>query len=158
MVRPLPALWLAALLAVAAAGCGKPVDLKQSVHVTDISSGWFDMGVVDGKNKLVPSVTFRIVRDPGTKLSTLSLNVVFRLSGEQEDRDDVFVQAVDFQGDSTAPITVRSQYGYTGEQPRAEMLRHSEFRDMDARIFARQTSAQWVPLADVKVTRQLLAH
>lgn len=157
-MRPLSTLWLTVLLAAAVAGCGKPVDLKQALHLTDVSSGWFDMGVVEGKNKLVPSITFRIVRDPGTELSSLALNVVFRISGEQEDRDDVFVQRVDFQGDSTAPITVRSQYGYTGEQPRAEMLQHTEFRDMEARVFARQTSAQWVPLGDVKVTRRLLVR
>lgn len=151
---------LAGLLAAAllSAGCGRPADLQQVLRITDVSSGWFDAGVVDGKNKLVPSVTFRISKTPGTRLSSVALNVVFRISGETEDRDDVFVQRLDFQGDTTAPITVRSEYGYTGEQARAQMLAHSAFRDMEAKVFARQTSAQWIALQDVKVERRLLTR
>jgi hypothetical protein len=146
--------------ALSAAACGKAVDLKQATQVTDVSTGWFDAGIQDGKNKLVPSVTFRIHKNPGTDLSSLSLNVVFHLTGEQEHWDDVFVQRVDFTGDSTAPITLRSKFGYTGDPPqtRAEMLKNSQFRDMEAQIFAKQSSSQWVELHDVKIVRQLLTQ
>ncbi|MEN3339344.1 MAG: hypothetical protein V7647_3020 [Acidobacteriota bacterium] len=151
-----------ALLAstLSSAACGKAIDLKQATQVTDVSTGWFDAGIQDGKNKLVPSVTFRIHKNPGTDLSSLSLNVVFRLTGEQEHWDDVFVQRVDFTGDSTAPITVRSKFGYTGDPPqtRAEMLKNSQFRDMEAQLFAKQSSSQWVELHDVKIVRQLLTQ
>lgn len=140
--------------------CGKAVDLKQATQITDVSSGWFDAGIQDGKNKLVPSITFKINENPGTDLSSLSLNVVFRIAGEQEHWDDVFVQRVDFSGDATAPITVRSQFGYTGDPPqtRADMLKNSQFRDMEAQIFAKQSSSQWVELHDVKIVRQLLTQ
>jgi hypothetical protein len=151
-----------ALLAAAlsSASCGKAVDLKQTTQVTDVSTGWFDAGIQDGKNKLVPSVTFRIHKNPGTDLSSLSLNIVFRLTGEQEHWDDVFVQRVDFSGDATAPITVRSKFGYTGDPPqtRADMLKNSQFRDMEAQLFAKQSSSQWVELHDVKIVRQLLTQ
>ncbi len=157
-MRPFKTSLLAALLALVSAGCGKPPDLKQATHLTDVSSGWYDVGVKDGQNKLVPSVTFRIARNPGTDVSSLALNVAFKIVGEADSSEDVYVQSVDFSGDSTAPITVRSNFGYTGEQPRAEMLSHSQFRDMEARVFAKQSSSQWVPLGDVKIDRQLLTH
>jgi hypothetical protein len=149
---------LASALLVTA--CGKAVDLKQTTQITDVSSGWFDAGIVDGKNKLVPSITFKINKNQGTDISSLSLNVVFRVTGEQEHWDDVFVQRVDFNGDGTAPITVRSQFGYTGDPPqtRADMLKNSQFRDMEAQIFAKQSSSQWVELHDVKIVRQLLTQ
>lgn len=157
-MRPFATMCVAALLAVAAAGCSKPVDLKQSVRLTDVSSGWFDAGVTNGQNKLVPSITFRIARNPGTDLSALALNVAFRFTGDEDSSEDVYVQRVDFAGDSTAPITVRSNFGFTGEQPRAEMLTHSQFRDMEARVFAKQNSSQWIALGDIKVVRQLITH
>ena len=78
-----------------------------------------------------------------------------------EEHDDVFVQRVDF-GDNgqTEPVTVRGTSGYTAEPPqsRADMLKHSSFRDMDAEIFARQSSSQWVSLHKVRIARELIAH
>jgi hypothetical protein len=161
-MRSLATLVVFALLASAlsSAACAKPVDLKQATQITDVSTGWFDAGIQDGKNKLVPSVTFRIRKNPGVELSSLSLNVVFKGIGEQDHRDDVFVQKVDFNGDATDPITVRSQFGYTGDPPqsRAEMLKNSQFRDMEAQIFAKQSSSQWVELHGVKIARLLLTQ
>ena len=149
---------LAAIVLLAAA-CGGGVDLKQTVQVTDVTTGWYDAGIVDGKNKLVPSVTFKLRKPSGTSLSTVSLNVFFRkVSGE--DHDDVFVQQVDFTGDESAPVTVRSQTGYTGDPPqsRADMLKHTGFVDMDVEIFGRQSSSQWVSLHKARIARQLLTN
>jgi hypothetical protein len=148
------------LMCAAASACSKPVDLKQATEITDVSSGWFDAGIQDGKNKLVPSLTFRIKKKGDVDLSSLSLNVVFKIDGEQDHSDDVFVQRVDFNGDTTPPITVRSKFGYTGDPPqsRAEMLKNSQFRDMEAEIFAKQGSSQWVELHRVKIARQLVTQ
>src|SRR3954447_4122634 len=161
-MRARASLVVAGVLAVAVlvSACGKAIDLKQTTRITDVSSGWFDAGIQDGKNKLVPSITFKILKNQGTDLSSLSLNIVFRVTGEQDHWDDVFVQRVDFSGDATAPITVRLQFGYTGDPPqtRADMLKNSQFRDMEAQIFAKQSSSQWVELHDVKIVRQLLTQ
>jgi hypothetical protein len=140
--------------------CSPRVDLKQALQVTDVSTGWFDAGVVEGKNKLVPSVTFTLRKPPEVSLSSASLNVVFRKDNGEE-HDDVFVQRVEFGGnDQTQPIVVRAATGYTGDPPqsRADMLKNSQFRDMDAEIFARQSSSQWVSLHKVRVTRELITR
>ena len=151
---------LFALTLATLTSCSPQVDLKQTLQVTGVTTGWYDFGVVDGKNKLVPSVTFKLTRPADVNLSTVSLNVVFR-KDTGEEHDDVFVQRVDFGGNGqTEAVTVRGTSGYTAEPPqsRADMLKHSSFRDMDAEIFARQSSSQWVSLHKVRIARELIAH
>jgi hypothetical protein len=151
---------LVAVLAALISACGPPVDLKQSLQVTDVSSGYFDAGVQAGKNKLVPSVTFKLKKGADVKLSSVSLNVGFLFAGTTDHADDVYVQSVPFEATETKPITVRTQWGYTGDPPqsRAEMLTNSQFRDMEVQIFAKQSSSQWIELQRVPVTRQLLTQ
>jgi hypothetical protein len=160
MMRRSARLLFLALAACALHACGKPVDLKQALQVTDVSTGWFDAGIVDGKNKLVPSLTFKLKKNGGVDLSSVSLNLTFTFAGDQDHTDDVFVQRVDFQGQETQPITVRTNWGYTGDPPqtRADMLKNSHFRDMDVQIFAKQSSSQWVELHRVRIARQLLTQ
>jgi hypothetical protein len=158
--RHLAAVLLVALAAALPPGCGAPVDLKQAVQVTDVSTGWFDAGIVEGRNKLVPSVTFKLRKNADVNLSSISLNVSFVFVKDTDPNDDVFVQNIPFEGAETTPLTVRSKVGFTGDPPqtRAEMLTNSNFRDMDARIFAKQSSSQWVELQRVRIARQLLTH
>ena len=155
-----PAFAVLSLIGFLASGCGPRVDLKQALQVTDVSSGWFDAGIQGGKNKLVPSVTFKLKKNADVNLSSVSLNLTFMFTGSQDHIDDVYVQSVPFESTETAPIVVRTQWGYTGDPPqtRAEMLKHSQFRDMEVQIFAKQSSSQWVELQRVSVTRQLLTQ
>jgi len=148
------------VFAACASACGKPVDLKQALQVTDVSSGWFDAGIQNGKNKLVPSVTFKLKKHADVNLSSVSLNVAFMFAGSSDHADDVYVQSVAFEGNETKPVVVRTQWGYTGDPPqtRAELLKNSQFRDMEASIFAKQSSSQWVELQRVPITRQLLTQ
>jgi hypothetical protein len=162
---PLPACLLLAAL-VAAAACSRSVDVKQALEVADTSSGWFDAGIVDGKNKIVPSVTFRLKKKPDADLSGIALNVVFRHPAPaganlEEDWDEVFIQRAEFKdADQTEPLTVRPEKGYTGDPPqsRLDILRHSQFRDVRARIFAKYSSSQWVEIGAVDVQRQLIVR
>lgn len=154
---------LAAALAswlIASWGCGPPVELQQVLQVTDLAGGYFDAGIVDGRNKLQPTVSFRIVRQ-GDRPNTISLNVHFRkiVGNELEEFDEVYMQTVEFtEGNRTGLITARPDAGYTGEQPRAEMLKHSQFQDMRILIFARQSSSNWVELATFDLPRQVLTR
>jgi hypothetical protein len=155
----LPGFFLVAL-SVTAAGCSRPVDVKQAVQVDDLSGGWFDAGIVNGKNKLVPSISFRVKLRTSQTVRPLSLNVLFRtVDGQESSIDqDVFVQSVAFEGDSTKPIVVRPDAGYVGEgeQSRDQILHHSQFRDMRAVIFAKHSSSNWVEMARYDIPRQLL--
>ena len=150
---------LAAAIMLLVACAGSP-DLKQSLQVTDVATGWFDAGVVDGKNKLVPSVTFSLRNTSDATIDTAALNVVFKNLATGEEHDSIFVQRVDFENKQTRPITIRSQTGHTGDPPqtRAEMLKHSNFQDMEVVLFIRQSSSQWVELHKARVERQLLTR
>jgi hypothetical protein len=161
----LAATGLLSLVLAAAASCSKPVDFKSTLQVTDVSGGWYDAGIVEGKNKLVPTVTFRIRKPADVRLRSLSLNVHFKrivdpskpgLEGEEE-ADEVFLQTVDFaDGTQTALLPVRAPTGFTGEQARAEMLQHSQFKDFRARVFAKQSSTTWVELLTFDIPRTIL--
>lgn len=156
-IVPLLVVWFTAL---ALGACGERVDLREVVQVTDVSSGWFDAGVQNGMNKLVPSVTFKLKKTRDVDFSALSLNLTYKLVGSTENSDDVFVQNVPFEGSETAPIVVRTKWGYTAAPPqtRAEMLENSHFSDVEVQIFAKQSSSQWVELQRVKIARQLLTE
>jgi hypothetical protein len=149
-------------LALVSAGCQKPADLKQALQITDVSTGWFDAGIVAGRNKVVPSVTFTLKKTPGFDLPWVSLNGVFSMvDGQPSDLDDdIYVQRVDFTGDQTAPITIQGTTGYTGDPPqsRADLLRHTQFRDMKVKVFVKQSSSQWVQLNETPIVRQLLTR
>jgi len=154
-----------------AAGCSKPVDLKQALQVTDVITGYHDAGVVGGKNKIVPSITFRLKKNTSDSLRPLSLNVVFKKlpapgtavppgSPEEADWDDKFVQSVPFDDNQTKTLTFRSEPGFTAEPPqtRADILQHRLFQDVRIHIFAKHSASQWVEIASFDVPRQLLAQ
>lgn len=143
------------------AGCSDPVDLKQAVEVTDVTSGWFDAGVVEGKNKIVPSVSFRIRKKTNVDVRPLALNLVFNhADGSASSFEDIYLARVPLESGETEVITARSKNGYTADPPqtRADMLKNSTFRDVAIQIFAKQSSAQWVELQRVTVQRQILTR
>jgi hypothetical protein len=162
--RGLVALSLPALALVASAACSPSYDFKQVLKVTDLSGGWYDYGIVDGKNKLVPSLSFRIQKAPEVRLQSIAVNVHFKKimspdRKEESELDEVFLQRVEFsEGNQTPLLTVRPEHGYTGDPPqtRAEMLEHSQFQDVRGRIFAKQSSTTWVELASYDNPRVLI--
>src|SRR6476660_3219250 len=117
----IPVAVVAAVLSagLAAAGCSKPVDLKQALQVTDLTGGYHDAGVVGGKNKIVPSVTFRLKKRSADSIRPLSISVSFKQlpaagtavppgSSSESDWDEKFVQSVAFDADVTAPLTFKT--------------------------------------------------
>jgi hypothetical protein len=156
----------AALLAgavLSAVSCGPTIDYKQALQVTDLAGGWHDAGIVDGKNKLVPSISFRIHKPADARIRSLAINVIFkRISPDkkaEEELDEVFLQTVEFsEGNQTPLLTVRPEHGYTGDAPqtRAEILQHSQFWDGRAIVFVKQSSTTWVDLIRYDVPRVLL--
>jgi hypothetical protein len=163
----------AALLAVAllATGCSKPVDLKQVLQMTDVSGGYRDAGIVDGRNKLVPSITFRLKKSVDDSLRPLSLNLAFKKlppagitpapgSPAEQEWDEVFTQSVPFDGNQTALLTYQPKAGYTGDPPqsRADILKNTHFQEVRVHVFAKHSSSQWVEIGNYTIPRQLLTQ
>ena len=158
-------------LAAGLAGCSATVDLKRTLQVSDVSGGYYDAGVVNGRNKLIPTITVTLHKSTAAELRPLSLNVVFKRlppkgdtgapsAQAEEDFDEKFIQTVAFNGMQTDPLTVRANAGYTGDPPqsRADMLAHSQFRDIRVHLFAKHSASQWVEIAQYTLPRQLLVH
>lgn len=153
------------LLAIVCASCGSQVDVKEALEVADAQGGWYDAGIVEGKNKIVPTVSFRLRKKQDVNLDGVALNVVFRhpapAGSTEEDWDEVFLQNASFsEGQQTPVLTVRTEKGYTGDPPqtRLEIMKHSEFRDVHARIYAKASSTQWVDIGTITVPRQLITR
>jgi hypothetical protein len=163
--RPGGTLVMLGALALLAGSCTSfAVDIKQALEITDTSSGFYDAGIVEGKNKVVPSVIFKIRRKTEVNLDSVALNVVFRQATAPgattyEEWDTVFLQKVPIpEDDRSAPLTVRAPIGYVGEPPqtRLEILKNSQFRDVRAHIFAKHSSTPWTEIGSIDVKRELL--
>jgi hypothetical protein len=148
-------------LALVWAACGPPVDLSKGLEVLDVSTGWFDAGIVNGQNKLVPAISFRLKNVSNQTLHVLQINALFRRVGEKEEWGSGFLTAVGSEGlapGATTPVlTVRSQNGYTGaDQTRDDMLHNSQFVDAEIEFFAKYGSIQWQRIGEYVVTRRLI--
>jgi hypothetical protein len=154
-----------ALAAALAAGCSPAVDLENDIELVDVQTGYFDNGVKDGRNHLLPHLAFKIRNVGDQHVSSVLLTVSFwtddavghaaaiaaaQAAGaappEGMTMKEIFsssqVRGVTDEGiapgEETSPIVVRPDVGYTLEGPRADFFVHSEFLDVTARVFARR--------------------
>jgi hypothetical protein len=147
-------------LLVVCAGCAPDVDLSTKLEILNLSSGWFDLGVVNGQNKLVPSVTFALKNNSDQTLATLQVNALFHRVTEKDEWGAGLLTAAGSSGlapgAQTGPLTIRSQLGYTGSESREEMLQNRLFVDANVELFAKYGSVQWKRVGTFPITRQLL--
>ena len=152
------------LVAVATfAGCNRGVDPTKALVATDVVTGWYDAGIVEGKlNKLVPSISLKLRNTSDSSLRSVQINAIFKRVNETEMWGEHFGWAVQSQplapGSTTDDLVLRSGLGYTGEQPRLQMLQNKEFVDARVEIFLKQGSRVWAKLAEFPIERQLLTQ
>lgn len=162
MTRMRAPLRLLLVLAMLAAACGPTVDLTKGLEILEVSTGWHDAGIVNGQNKLVPSVTLKVKNVSDQPLVVLQLNALFRRLNDPEEWGSGFIAVT--QSNALAPgatskaITLNSQLGYTGTEPRVEMLKNSQFVDAKVELFAKYGSTQWVRIGEHPIERRLLVQ
>lgn len=162
--RPVARLALSALVAASALGCDQTqIDVASALEISDVTSGWFDAGFDElGRNKLVPTISFRLENAGSETMRALQINGVFRRVGEESEWGSTYVRVAGAEGlepgVTTDPIVLRSDLGYTGEQPRMEMLTNSQFVDVRVDLFVKHRSDQWVKLNEYVIARQLLTE
>jgi hypothetical protein len=162
-MRRASCLLAAAVLVAGGAGCSPPpLDLTKALTLDEVTTGWFDAGIQDRKNKLVPSISFKIRNASDAQVRSVFLTAVFRRVNEEENWGDAYVRGVDPDGlqpgGVTAPIVMRCSLGYTGEQPRREMLQHKDFRDVQVFLFAKHGPEPPVKIGEFLIERQLLTQ
>lgn len=157
-MKPILVCTVAALLL---AGC-QAREVEKDLTITDVRTGWYDMGIVDGQNKLVPSITLKLQNVSAEPIARVQLNAVFRRVGEEQEWDAHFVRGIGPDGLGAGAtgdeLVLRSERGYTGQQSRLQMLQNREFVDARVEIFGKHGSRNWVKIGDYVIDRQLLTE
>jgi hypothetical protein len=137
-------------------------DITKLIAVTDVKTGWYDAGVENGMNKLVPTIILSVKNASNEKIMLVQLNAVIRRVGETEEWGGAYVRAIGSEGlppgTSTKPIALRSNLGYTGVEARNVMLKNSRFVDAQIQLFAKYGGANWAKLGEYPVARELLTQ
>jgi hypothetical protein len=82
----LTVLLLAAAASTTASCGGGPVDLAKSLKVTDVVTGWYDAGIVQGEmNKLVPSISFRLTNVGTVPVYSVYITISFHVIGDEQE-------------------------------------------------------------------------
>jgi hypothetical protein len=164
MPRNLLVCLIACLLSISGVRCGKQPaqDITRILTVNDAKTGWYDAGVENGMNKLVPSVVLTLKNSGSQPITNVQLNAVIRRVGETEEWGGAYVKVIGANGlapgASTKPIVLRSNLGYTGIEPRVQMLKNKQFVDAQVQVFVKHGGEQWVKLHEWPVTRELLTQ
>jgi hypothetical protein len=152
---------LLAAFMLGTAACAPPVDLPKSLEVVDVQTGWSDAGITeDGQNKLVPFVSFRLKNNSDQKLPVLQVNAMFRPQKEEKEWGSRFQSVTGSEGlapGATTPvITLTSDHGAKGTDPRATIMKSQYFVDARVQLTAKYGSTQWARLAEYPVAHQFV--
>jgi hypothetical protein len=145
-----------------ACGSSASQPINTLIEPVDVRTGWFDAGVEDGKNKLLPTIVLRLRNVSSEVVANVQLNAVIRRVGETEEWGGAFRKVIDSTGlaagATTDPIVLRSNLGYTGTEPRAQMLKNSQFVDAQVQVFAKHGGSQWTRVGEWRIARELLTQ
>ena len=153
---------LTLLTALFLAACASR-EVEKDLAIVDVHTGWYDAGVQqDGNNKLVPSASLALRNVSDRDIASVQLNAVFRRVGEQESWGEHFINAITSDGlavgATTQALVLRSPRGYTGTQPRLQMLQNREFVDARVEVYGKHGSRNWVKMGEFEIDRQLLTE
>ena len=141
-------------------GACRSREVEKDLRIVDVQTGWYDYGVVDGQNKLVPSVSFHLKNVSQEPIENVQINAVFRRVNEPEAWGDRLIRGVGSDGLAAGAtgntLIIRSERGYTGSEARAQMLKNTQFVDAKVDIFGRHGSRTWVKMGEYQIERRLL--
>ena len=144
------------------AGCNRTRFVENDLKLVDVKTGWYDAGLVAGQNKIVPNISLKLQNVSTEAISRVQLLAVFQRVGEDKDwGPGVFVIAINGNGldagKTGGPLVLRSTIGYTGSQPRAQLLDNREFVDAKVRVLGKHGSREWIKMGEFTIDRHLLA-
>jgi hypothetical protein len=141
-------------------GC-RSREVEKDLKIVDVHTGWYDVGIIEGKTKMVPSVAFKLQNVSQEPISRVQLNAVFRRVKETESWGDQYAVGIGPEGlapgASGKEIVLRSNFGATSpDQSRAEMLADRRFVDARVEVFGKHGSRNWVKMGEFNIERRLL--
>lgn len=154
-------LLLVVAFAAALTAC-KSREVEKVLKVAEVNTGWYDVGVVSGQNKLVPSVSFQLRNVSNDSIENVQILAVFHLQDEAESWGERLIRGVGSDGLAAGAtgrtLVVRNERGYTGSEPRAQMLKNKLFVDTKVDLFARHGSRTWMKIGAFPIDRKLLTE
>ena len=160
-LRPLALTGLLTRVLASASACGRTIDLSKALTVDDVTSGYYDDGLKDGKTHLVPSLTFRLHNTDPDSIVGVQLTLTFWQDGADGELDSLQVTGIGSDalasGASTDPIVARAKVGYSLEGSRADFFTHSLFKDLTAKMFAAR-GGLWYKLGEFRLERKIIPH
>jgi hypothetical protein len=149
------------VFALLGSGCGPGVDLTKGLQIDVVDTGWFDAGIVDGQNKLVPTISFTVKNVSDQKLGSLQMmSIFFHANDPNSEWSNGLLTVTGSEGlapgATTRVLTMKAPVGYTSEDPRADMLKNTRFVDALVRLVAKYGSTQWTRVKEVPIERKLI--
>ena len=152
--------WAAAITAA----CGPTIDLRTSLEITDVFSGYYDNGLKPGtgESHVLPTISFRLRNTGSHELTNVRMTIGFWwVNGAEIDTVDILAigPAPLPSGATSDPILVRANRGWTLTPPQTppEIFNHSQYQDASAKLFARK-SGRIVPVGEYRLERQILPN
>jgi hypothetical protein len=141
--------------------CSRNREVEKDLKIIDARTGWYDAGIVDGKNKIVPSLAFKLQNISSEEIARVQVNAIFHRVNETEPWGEHYAPAVGSEGlaanATTKEIVLRGNLGYTSpDQSRAEILADRRFVDVKVEIFGKHGSRTWVKMGEFPIERKLL--
>jgi hypothetical protein len=154
-------LLLALVVVSLVAGCARSREVEKDLKIVEARTGWYDAGIVDGKNKIVPSIAFKLQNVSQEEIARVQVNAIFHRTNETEPWGEHYAAAIGSDalraGGTGGEIVLRGNLGYTSpDQSRAAMLQDRRFVDVKVEIFGKHGSRTWVKLGEFPIERQLL--
>ena len=141
--------------------CTSSRDVAKDLKVIDVRTGWYDAGIVDGKNKIVPSIAFRLQNVSQEEIARVQVNAIFHRVNETEPWGDYYAPTINSEGlkpsTSGNELVLRGNLGYTSpDQGRAQILADRRFVDVKVEIFGKHGSRTWTKMGEFPIDRKLL--
>lgn len=159
MRRRSPALLCASLWLIAGWGCGPQPNLATDLKFLPTLTGYADEGIVNGLNKIVPSITFQLKNEGQLPITNVDLVLAYWPVGHDGELDSKQIRGIGNEplapGATSEPITVKASVGYTHEGPRADMFTNSLFKNFIVKVFAKR-AGKTTKLGEFPVEARLL--
>ena len=141
--------------------CSRSRDVSKDLKIIDARTGWYDAGIVDGKNKLVPSIAFKLQNVSQEEIARVQVNAIFHRIDEKEPWGDYYAPAIGSEGLPASAtgneLVLRGNLGYTSpDQTRAQILADRRFVDAKVEVFGKHGSRTWVKMGEFPIERKLL--
>ena len=150
-------LLVAALVASATVACSS-VDLSKTVQITLATSGYYDLGVIDGKTKIVPGASVRVKNLGTAPLDGFQMSASFWIVGDDGMKDEIQMMGLVAKGlapgAESEPIVLKASHGYTLDVPRSQAFQNSLFRDFTIRVLGK-TGGSIVRLGEFKIEQKI---